>query len=99
MGRVSKEVLELVIAAVSDLPKEIKSKCALCNDTLTHHVTSIQAKTGAGLETVTNELTKQYNQQALPGDGVSGTAFKARVQHKTGADGKSIRYSLFAHYR
>ncbi|OEU68430.1 MAG: hypothetical protein BBJ57_02375 [Desulfobacterales bacterium PC51MH44] len=61
------------------LPKEVKSKCALCNETLTHIVKKAEAETGAGTATVTDILAGEINKGAAPGDVVSGGALRQRV--------------------
>ena len=66
------------------LTGEAKSKCALCNETLTHIVKMAEVETGAGTATVTKVLAEQLNEGAAEGDKVNGNALRVRVQHHEG---------------
>lgn len=80
MGRVSKETIKKLNAFIESLPEEARSKCALCNETLTHIVKQAEAQTGAGTATVTKALSDKLNDGAAPGDRVSGEALQDRVR-------------------
>lgn len=66
------------------LTGEAKSKCALCNETLTHIVKMAEVETGAGTATVTKVLAEQLNEGAVEGDKVSGDALRFRVRNTEG---------------
>ena len=66
------------------LTGEAKSKCALCNETLTHIVKMAEVETGAGTATVTKVLAEQLNDGAVEGDKVSGDALRFRVRNTEG---------------
>jgi hypothetical protein len=66
------------------LTGEAKSKCALCNETLTHIVKMAEVETGAGTATVTKVLAEKINEGAVEGDKVSGNALRVRVQYAEG---------------
>jgi ribosomal protein L44E len=85
MASVSKEALDRLNYFFEALPKEVRNKCALCNETLTHIVKTAEVETGAGTATVTRELAKRINEGAAPGDQVSGGALRHRVQRAEGA--------------
>lgn len=82
MPRVSTETIEKINAFFDDLPDEARSKCALCNETLTHIVKSAEAQTGAGTATVTRELAHRINEDAAPGDRVDGEKLRNRVNNQ-----------------
>ena len=44
--RVKKDVVEDVRRLIALLPPAVMTKCSVCNDTLTHHLTLVQAKAG-----------------------------------------------------
>ena len=60
--RVRKDVIEDVRRLIAMLPPAVMTKCSVCNDTLTHHLTQVQAKAGAPLETVCREYTGAVNE-------------------------------------
>lgn len=68
------------------LTGEAKSKCALCNETLTHIVKMAEVETGAGTATVTKVLAEQLNEGAAEGDKVSAKALDSRVRYHEGKD-------------
>lgn len=84
MGRVSKETIKKLNAFIESLPEEARSKCALCNETLTHIVKQAEAQTGAGTATVTKALSDKLNDGAAPGDKVSGDQLRDRVRRNEG---------------
>ena len=67
MPRVSKEALDKLQAFFDALPEEARSKCALCNETLTHIVKTAEVETGAGTATVTRELANRINDDIRKG--------------------------------
>ena len=79
MARTTQEILERLNAFMESLPTEAKSKCALCNETLTHWVKRAEVETGAGTATVTRMLADKINDGAAPGDRVSDGALRQRV--------------------
>jgi hypothetical protein len=81
MPRVSSETLRALAELLDSIPPEAKSKCALCNETLTHIVKQAEAQTGAGTATVTRMLADRINESAAPGDRVSENALRHRVQY------------------
>jgi hypothetical protein len=84
VGKVSQETIEKLNAFIDSLPAEARSKCALCNETLTHIVKQAEAKTGAGTATVTRALSEKINENAAPRDQVSGGALQDRVRRNEG---------------
>ena len=89
MGRVSNTVLSKLCDFLDSLPGEVKGKCTLCNETLTHIVKQAEARTGAATATVTTEIAKRHNETAAPQDIVSGEALRNRVRQKEGDRNKS----------
>ncbi|MFH2034718.1 MAG: DNA N-6-adenine-methyltransferase [Candidatus Margulisiibacteriota bacterium] len=84
MARVSEETLEKLNSFIESLPQEARSKCALCSETLTHIVKMAEVQTGAGTATVTRVLSEKLNENAAPGDRVSGEALNQRVRYNEG---------------
>ncbi len=89
MSRVSKEALEKLSEFINSLPDEARSKCALCNETLTHIVKQAEAQTGAGTATVARELANRINENAAPGDRVSDQQLRCRVQRQEGLSARN----------
>jgi len=90
MFRMSPGSLEKLNAFIASLPEEARSKCALCNETLTHIVKQAEAQTGAGTATVARVLADKINDGAAPGDRVSEDALRMRVDyHERGKCRKS----------
>lgn len=79
MGRVSSETIDKINAFFLSLPDEAKSKCALCNETLTHIVKQAEVQTGAGTATVVKVLADHINENAAPADKMSDGALRQRV--------------------
>lgn len=86
MPRVSQETMEKLNDFLNSLPAEARSKCALCNETLTHIVKRAEAETGAPTATVTKALANRVNDGAAPGDVVSGKKLQDKVRYHSGAD-------------
>jgi hypothetical protein len=86
MGRVSQETVDKLSAFIESLPEEVKSKCAFCNETLTHIVKKAEVETGAGTATITGEIAKKHNETAATHDKVSGKQLQDRVRYKEGKD-------------
>jgi len=84
MPRVSSETIKKLNAFIDSLPDEARSKCALCNETLTHIVKSAEAQTGAGTATVTRALSEKINEGAVHGDQVKSENLRARVRDHEG---------------
>ncbi len=84
MSRVKKETIAKLHEFFDTLPTEARSKCALCNETLTHIVKTAEVETGAGTATVTRELANRINDGAAPGDQVSGEALRQRAREASG---------------
>jgi len=82
MSRVKQDVVDQVRELIALLPIEAKSKCALCNETLTHIVKQIEVQANAPMRTVCRELADQINETAAPGDRVSVDALQDRVRTK-----------------
>lgn len=82
MPRVSEDTIIKLNAFIKSLPEEARSKCALCNETLTHLVKLAEVQTGAGTATVTRALSEAINEDAAPGDRVSSEALRGRVQRE-----------------
>ena len=91
MGRISRENLDNLKVFISSLPDDVKGKCTLCNETLTHIVKSAEAETGAGTATVTRIIAEHINDGAAPGDEVKGHALNERVRQKEGLNDRKIR--------
>jgi hypothetical protein len=91
MSRVTQETLEKLSNFLDSLDPEVKGKCALCNETLTHIVKLAEVQTGAGTATVTRALAARVNEGAAPGDVVSGEALKERVRQREGLNNSKIR--------
>ena len=81
MPRVSEQTIEKLNEFFDTLPAEAKSKCALCNETLTHIVKMAEVETGAGTATVTRVLSDKINDGAAAGDRVSGSQLRQRVRY------------------
>ena len=84
MPRVSQESLEKLKAFVDSLPTEAMGKCALCVDTLTHLTKTAEVETGAPTATVTRVFAEKINEDAAPGDRVSGEALRQRTLENSG---------------
>lgn len=82
MARVTQEQLQKLNDFIDSLPSEARSKCALCNETLTHIVKTAEAQIGAGTATVTRALADRLNDGAAPGDRVSGEQLRGRVRQR-----------------
>jgi hypothetical protein len=85
MGRVSKENIKKIMEFIDLLPEEQVSKCSICRETLTHIVTSVQAKTGVGISTISKTLADKVNETAAPQDIVTPRAFEGRVRRNNGS--------------
>lgn len=85
MPRVKDETVEKLINWIESLPSEMKDKCALCNETLTHIVKKAEAETGAGTATVTKALADNINATAAPGDQINPEALHSRVRRHEGS--------------
>ncbi len=79
MSRISQDALDKLNAFIDSLPSEARSKCALCNETLTHIVKQAEAQTGAGTATVTKALADKINTSSAPGDRVTPRQLEGRV--------------------
>ena len=86
--RVKKDVVEDVRRLIALLPPAVMTKCSVCNDTLTHHLTQVQAKAGAPLETVCREYTGAVNEMLPTHERLSKDAAANRVRLASG--GKSL---------
>ena len=84
MPRVSEETLQKLQAFIDSLPAEARSKCALCNETLTHIVKTAEVETGAGTATVARVIADKLNEDAALQDRVSGGALQDRVRRNEG---------------
>ncbi|WP_028577710.1 hypothetical protein [Desulfomicrobium escambiense] len=84
MARITPEQLQRLQAFLDSLPDEAKSKCSICNTTLTHIVKQAEAETGVGTATVTRALAEKVNETALPADRVSGDQLRDRVRRSAG---------------
>ena len=82
MSRVAKEVLKKMADFLDNLPGDVRNKCSLCNETLTHIVKQAEAQTGAPVATITREIAERHNEGAAPGDVVSGEKLRLRVRQK-----------------
>ncbi len=85
MGRVSKKDIKTIVGFIDSLPEEQVSKCSICRETLTHIVTSAQAKTGVGIATITKKLADTLNENAAPQDTVTPRALEERVRRNNGS--------------
>ncbi len=86
MGRVSQDTLKKLNAFIDSLPAEVKGKCALCNETLTHIVKKAEVETGAGAKTVCRAIVEEINEGAVPQDTVSTDKLVQRVRRHEGKD-------------
>ena len=84
MSRVAKKVLEKLTQFLDSLPTEARSKCTLCNETLTHIVKQAEAQTGAPMATVTRVIAEKHNETAAHWDKVGGNQLRNRVQQREG---------------
>lgn len=82
MGRVSQDTLDKLNAFFESLPDEARSKCTICNETLTHIVKQAEAQTGAGTTTVCRALAERVNENAAKWDVVSESKLRDRVRNK-----------------
>ena len=65
--------------------RKARSKCALCNETLTHIVKMAEVASGAGTATVTRELAARMNENAAPLDRVTPDQLRDRVRRQDGS--------------
>jgi len=65
MSRVTQETLNKLHAFLDSLDPEVKGKCALCNETLTHIVKMAEVQTGAGTATVARKLADDINSMGM----------------------------------
>lgn len=91
MPRVSNETINKLNDFLDTFPAEALGKCALCNETLTHIVSSAEAQTGAPMATVTKELANRVNDGAAPNDKVTGESLRQKVIGKTTDKNLSVR--------
>lgn len=84
MATVSAEAIRKLHEFIESLPEEARSKCSLCNQTLTHIVKQAEAQTGAGTRTVTRMLAEKINETAAHADQVTEDALRARVRETSG---------------
>jgi hypothetical protein len=92
--RVSADALKKLNAFIDALPSEARGKCALCNETLTHLVKLAEVETGAGTATVTRVLAEKINEDAAPGDRVSGDKLRDRVRIQSGEKLSGIKSQI-----
>ena len=86
--RVKKDLVEDVRRLIALLPAEVMTKCSVCNDTSAHHLTRVQAKAGAPLETVARAYTDAVNEMLPTHERLSKGAAANRVRLASG--GKSL---------
>ena len=79
MARVPKATIAKAKAALDAHSQEIVNKCALCSETLTHIVKSVEAQTGAPTATVTRMLADRISDNAAPGGRVTPRQLEGRV--------------------
>ena len=79
MAAVSTEAIRKLHEFIESLPEEARSKCSLCNQTLTHIVKQAEAQTGAGTRTVTRMLAEKINETAAPADQVTPEGLRQRA--------------------
>ena len=84
MSRPTSEQLQLLKAFFDTLPSEAKSKCSLCNSTLTHIVKQAEAEVGVGTATVARALAEKVNETAFPADRVTEGQLRDRVRRSAG---------------
>ena len=89
--RVRKDVIEDVRRLIAMLPPAVMTKCSVCNDTLTHHLTQVQAKADAPLATVCREYTDAVNEMLPAHERLSKDAAANRVRLATGGKGLSCQ--------
>lgn len=84
MAAVSAEAIRKLHEFIESLPEEARSKCSLCNQTLTHIVKQAEAQTGAGTRTVTRMLAEKINETAAPADQVTPEGLRQRALETAG---------------
>lgn len=84
MATVSAEAIRKLHEFIESLPEEARSKCSLCNQTLTHIVKQAEAQTGAGTRTVTRMLAEKINETAAPADQVTPEGLRQRARETAG---------------
>ncbi len=84
MAAVSTEAIRKLHEFIESLPEEARSKCSLCNQTLTHIVKQAEAQTGAGTRTVTRMLAEKINETAAPADQVTPEGLRQRALETAG---------------
>ena len=89
--RVKTGVVEDVRRLIAMLPPAVMTKCSVCNDTLTHHLTQVQAKADAPLATVCREYTDAVNEMLPAHERLSKDAAANRVRLATGGKGLSCQ--------
>lgn len=83
--RVKNDVVEDVRRLIDMLPAEIKTKCSICNETMTHYLTQVQVQANAPLGTVCREYTKAVNEMLPEHEKLSESAAMNRVRLTSGA--------------
>ena len=83
MARVSNVTICKLQDFINSLPAEVKAKCSLCNETLTHVIKSAEVQTGAGTATVAKSLADEINQNSLPADRVTGKQLQDRTRRRS----------------
>lgn len=84
MARPTSEQLQRLQDFLDTLPDDARSKCSLCNTTLTHIVKQAEAEVGVGTATVTRALAEKVNETALPADRVTEGQLRDRVRRSAG---------------
>jgi hypothetical protein len=84
MGRVKAETLKKLHAFIDDLPDDVRSKCALCNETLVHIVTTAEATVQAGTATICKALTDKINETAAPRDRIGSQELRQKALWQSG---------------
>ena len=91
MSRVAKDVLKKLADFLDNLPSNVRGKCALCNETLTHIVKQAETQTGAPMATVTKAIADSHNETAASMDKVSGSVLQDRVRRN---EGKKVKLAI-----
>lgn len=84
MSRPTSETLGKARDFFDSLPDEIRGKCALCSETLTHIIKQAEVETGAGTATATRILAEKINETAAPADKVTSDSLRDRVRRTEG---------------
>jgi hypothetical protein len=84
MSRIPQETIDKLNAFLDMIPSDVRGKCTMCTETLTHWVKKAEVETGAGTSTVTKAFAARHNENAAPMDRVTPEQLRGRVIYHEG---------------